>query len=111
MAGVVLYNLLNVLLYQRRRAADGLEGITIFEERGADLIILDVKMPGVDGFEVCETIKQSSNVPIVFLTGTNDPMVKNYLPQIVKATGGDYCMRKPFEMQELLGLIGEALSS
>ena len=90
---------------------DGLEAITVFEEQGADLLILDVKMPGMDGFEVCETIRRSSNVPIIFLTGANDPMIKNYLPQIVEATGGDYCMRKPFEMQALLSLIREALSS
>ncbi|MCH7717412.1 MAG: response regulator [Gemmatimonadetes bacterium] len=52
-------------------AADGLEAIALFDERGADLIILDVNMPGVDGFEVCEMIKRSSQVPVIFLTGAN----------------------------------------
>ena len=88
-----------------------MEAITVFEEQGADLLILDIKMPGMDGFEVCETIKRSSNVPVIFLTGANDPMIKNYFPQIVEAGGGDYCMRKPFEMQVLLSLVREALSS
>lgn len=92
-------------------ASDGLEAITVFDERSADVIILDVKMPGVDGFDVCQTIKRSSEVPIIFLTGADDPMIKNYLPQIVEATGGDYYMRKPFEMQALLNLVREALSS
>ena len=92
-------------------AEDGMEAITVFEEQGADLLILDIKMPGMDGFEVCETIKRSSNVPVIFLTGANDPMIKNYLPQIVEAASGDYCMRKPFEMQVLLSLVREALPS
>ena len=72
-----------------------MEAITLFDEQGADLIILDVKMPGVDGFDVC---------------GANDPIIKNYLAQIVEAAGGDHYLRKPFEVQELLGLVRKALS-
>lgn len=91
-------------------AEDGLEAITLFDDQGADLIILDVMMPGVDGFDVCQTIKQYNDVPIIFLTGADDPMIKNYLSQIVQAADGDHYLRKPCDMQELLRLIRRALS-
>lgn len=90
-------------------AAEGSEAITLFEEHGADLIIMDVIMPGEDGFAVCETIKRSHDVPVIFLTGAQDSIVKNYLPQMVAAAGGNRFLRKPFDARELLTLINETL--
>lgn len=95
--------------YRVRAAADGLAGVTLFDEHGADLIILDIKMPDMDGFEVCEAIRRDHDVPIIFLTGVQDSLIVNYLPQMVDAAGGDYYLRKPFDPESLIKLIREVL--
>ncbi len=95
--------------YRVRTAEDAIEAITLFDEHGADLVILDVKMPGMDGFEVCETIKKTNDVPIIFLTGAQEPMVKQYLSEIVKATGGDHFLLKPCDIRELVQLVDYVL--
>lgn len=95
--------------YNVLTAEDAIQAITLFGERGADLVILDVKMPGMDGFEVCETIRKTDSVPIIILTGAQEPMLDQYLPQMVEATGGDHFMRKPCDIKKLLRLIDDLL--
>lgn len=58
--------------YKVDSANDGLEGIQKFKQENYDLIILDVMMPNLDGYAVCKMIRQSSNVPIIFLTALNE---------------------------------------
>ncbi len=96
--------------YKVSTAGNGTEGIMIFDENGADLMILDVKMPDIDGFEVCKSVKQKEDVPVIFLTGAQNQMVRDYLPQMVDAVGGDYFMRKPFDARLLMKLIGGILN-
>jgi DNA-binding response OmpR family regulator len=96
--------------YKVSTAGNGTEGIMIFDEDGADLMILDVKMPDIDGFEVCNSVKQKDDVPVIFLTGAQNQMVREYLPQMVDAVGGEYFMRKPFDARLLMKLIGEILN-
>ena len=96
--------------YKVSTAGNGTEGIMIFDENGADLMILDVKMPDIDGFEVCKSVKQKDDVPVIFLTGAQNQMVREYLPQMVDAVGGDYFMRKPFDARLLMKLIGGILN-
>ena len=96
--------------YKVSTAGNGTEGIMIFDENGADLMILDVKMPDIDGFEVCKSVKQKDDVPVIFLTGAQNQMVRDYLPQMVDAVGGDYFMRKPFDARLLMKLIGGILN-
>ncbi len=86
-------------------AKDGIEGIKMAESDQPDLILLDVQLPIMNGFEVCKAIKQNSTIreiPILFLTGhftgTED---------ITKGLGlgaNDY-IKKPFEIEELLARI------
>ncbi len=95
--------------YEVATAGNGTEAIMIFDENGADLIVLDVKMPDIDGFEVCRSVKQSSDVPVIFLTGAQHQMVRDYLPQMVDAVGGDFFLRKPFDARLLMKLINEIL--
>ncbi|GAA0864149.1 response regulator transcription factor [Paraclostridium tenue] len=57
--------------YNVKSANDGLEGIQAFKKEEFDLVILDVMMPNLDGYGVCKMIRQSSNVPIIFLTALN----------------------------------------
>ncbi len=66
--------------YKVSTAGNGTEGIMIFDENGADLMILDVKMPDIDGFEVCRSVKQKEDIPVIFLTGAQNQMVRDYLP-------------------------------
>ncbi len=96
--------------YKVSTAGNGTEGIMIFDENGADLMILDVKMPDIDGFEVCKSVKEKDDVPVIFLTGAQNQMVRDYLPQMVDAVGGDYFMRKPFDARLLMKLIGGILN-
>ncbi len=58
--------------YKVDSANDGLEGIQKFKQENYNLIILDVMMPNLDGYAVCKMIRQSSNVPIIFLTALNE---------------------------------------
>lgn len=96
--------------YKVSTAGNGTEGIMIFDENGADLMILDVKMPDIDGFEVCKSVKQKEDVPVIFLTGAQNQMVRDFLPQMVDAVGGDYFMRKPFDARLLMKLIAGILN-
>lgn len=96
--------------YKVSTAGNGTEGIMIFDENGADLMILDVKMPDIDGFEVCKSVKEKEDIPVIFLTGAQNQMVRDYLPQMVDAVGGDYFMRKPFDARLLMKLIAGILN-
>jgi len=97
--------------YKVFTASDGTQAIVRFNEHGPDLIILDIMMPDIDGFEVCQAIKNQEDVPVIFLTGAQHQMVKNYLPQLAEAAGGDHYMRKPFEAESLLKLIEDIVAN
>ena len=56
-------------------ANDGIEGIQMFKKKEYGLILLDVMMPNLDGFSVCKMIRQTSNVPIIFLTALNEVFI------------------------------------
>lgn len=57
--------------YSVESANDGIEGIQTFKKGEFDLVILDVMMPNLDGHAVCKMIRQSSDIPIIFLTALN----------------------------------------
>ena len=60
--------------YLVREAGDGMEALEIFyEEKDIALIILDVMMPRMDGWQTCREIRQSSQVPIIMLTARSEP--------------------------------------
>ncbi|WP_338753360.1 response regulator transcription factor [Bacillus sp. FJAT-52991] len=82
--------------YQVFKAANGEEALAQLKH-GPDLLILDVMMPGMNGFELCERIRQSVNVPILFLSAkqTENDRVQGLL------VGGDDYLVKPFSLREL----------
>lgn len=87
-------------------AANGKEGILKAHKYKPDIIILDVMMPGMDGFEVAKQIraKQSlQNCTIIFLTakGTNQDQNQGY------AAGGEIYLTKPFDNQKLVNIVLE----
>ena len=85
--------------YEVECAADGLSGLDRAREGVWDLMVLDVMMPGLDGFAVCETLRAEDNhLPILFLTARDeaDDRVQGL------AAGGDDYLTKPFDLRELL---------
>jgi diguanylate cyclase (GGDEF)-like protein len=81
-------------------ASSGLEAIALATAQPPDLILLDVMMPGIDGYEVCNRLRQQSstvNVPIIILTALDQIDSKI----IGLRTGADDYMTKPFDMREL----------
>ena len=78
---------------------DGHKAVELAASAEPDLIILDVKGPGLDGCEVCERIREFSTVPIIMLiapTGSADNVIRGLY------AGADHCMTKPFSVAELL---------
>ncbi|HLS33815.1 MAG TPA: response regulator, partial [Brevibacterium sp.] len=57
-------------------AADGLEAVSEFERAGADLVLLDLMLPGVSGTEVCRQLRAKSSVPIIMLTAKDSEIDK-----------------------------------
>lgn len=78
-------------------AQNGLEAISVEEENKIELIIMDVKMPVMDGLEACRKIREHSNVPILFLSayGAEEKLLNGYL------AGGDDYVVKPFPLSVL----------
>jgi DNA-binding response OmpR family regulator len=79
-------------------ANDGLDGISKFFTHHPDLVILDVMMPGNNGFDICQRIRQVSEAPLIFLTGLNQD--KEMLQGL--AAGADDFLTKPFNPEILL---------
>jgi DNA-binding response OmpR family regulator len=80
-------------------AADGMQALELIESKGADLVILDLKMPAMDGFEVCDRLRQdirTAFLPILMLTANSEQenRTKSFL------IGTDDFMAKPFDVIE-----------
>jgi DNA-binding response OmpR family regulator len=81
------------------------EGLKKLKQEAPDLIILDVMLPGMSGFEVCKTIRQSNTVPIIMLTARG--MVTDKVVGL--ELGADDYLPKPFEPRELVARIQSVL--
>ena len=97
-------NLLQESGYDLVFATDGIEAIECAREESPDLILLDVMMPDMDGFEVCRTIKAdrtTATIPVIFLTAKveDEDIVSGF------AVGGVDYVTKPFRSQELLARV------
>jgi len=91
--------------YETAHAADGNEGVRMYEADGADLILLDLMLPGRSGTEVCRHIRRSSTVPIIMLTAKDsevDTIVGLEL-------GADDYVTKPYSTRELIARIRAVL--
>lgn len=92
--------------YQPLLAENGLAGLEMVEEHDPDLIVLDLSMPVVDGWQVCERIREKSAVPIIILTAahvTDEDTVRG-----LDLGANDY-VTKPFNQQVMLARIRSAL--
>ena len=84
---------------------DGAEGLRIAEEIKPDLVMLDIMLPGMDGWQVCKRLRQTSKVPIIMLTAKGETEDK---VQGLEMGADDYIV-KPFEVKELLARIHAVL--
>ena len=91
--------------YQATIAVDGTQGIDLYRKLRPDLVLLDVMMPGVDGWGVLRAIRQDSQTPVIMLTAKGETTDKvSGLKQ-----GADDYITKPFEMKEVLARIEAVL--
>ena len=101
-------SLVDAITYSLRRegwrvvsAHDGVSAVEMQREYQADLLVLDVMLPGMDGLQVCRTIRQESNVPILFLSARGEDVDRILGLEI----GGDDYLTKPFVMRELVARV------
>lgn len=91
--------------YQVSVASNGLEGLRMAATHLPDLIILDIMMPAMDGWEVCRRLRENSVVPILMLTALNDEFDRVTGLEL----GADDYLSKPFGSSELLARVGALL--
>ena len=91
--------------FQTDAASDGAAGLKLFESLNPDLVLLDIMLPGMDGWEVLNAIRLSSRTPVIMLTAKNQTSDK---VQGLEMGADDY-IAKPFEMKELLARIHAVL--
>jgi DNA-binding response OmpR family regulator len=91
--------------YRVVMAGDGKEALNLIEEELPDLILLDIMMPKMDGFQVCKAIREWSEVPIVMLSARDSEIDK---VKCLDAGADDY-MTKPFALKELLSRVNAVL--
>jgi DNA-binding response OmpR family regulator len=82
-------------------ARNGVEGLRRFDSEGADLIVLDVLMPEMDGLEVCRRLRRKSTVPIILLSSRGEEVDR----VTGLETGADDYLTKPFSTRELVARI------
>lgn len=83
-------------------ADSGEKGLALARAENPDIVLLDIAMPGLDGFEVCRRLKASDtlkNIPVIFVTA--DQIDKESRIKALEV-GGDGFLRKPFELEELI---------
>jgi DNA-binding response OmpR family regulator len=87
--------------YSVEAAGDGLLAIEIARRMIPDLIILDIMLPGLDGFEVCKILRKEMTVPILMLTARDDEIDR----VVGLEVGADDYLTKPFSMRELMARV------
>ena len=87
--------------YQTLEANNGADGLKLALEKSPDLILLDVMLPQMDGFEVCKRVRMSSGVPILMLTAREEETDKILGLEL----GADDYITKPFSMRELMARV------
>lgn len=87
--------------YEVETAIDGISAVTKAKEIHPDVIILDIMLPGMDGFEVCREIRKDMTTPILMLTARDDEVDR----VVGLEVGADDYLTKPFSMRELIARV------
>ncbi|MFZ3150302.1 MAG: response regulator transcription factor [Anaerolineaceae bacterium] len=82
-------------------AGDGNTALELARSSKPDLVILDVMLPGLDGFEVCRILRQEANIPVLMLTARDDEIDR----VVGLEVGADDYLAKPFSMRELIARV------
>lgn len=96
--------------YKVRVENSPLNAVEVARQMKPDLILLDIMMPGTDGYTVCNTIKEDpglANIPVIFLTGKDSKDDQGRSFQV----GGDMFIKKPFSCERLLEIVNIVLLS
>lgn len=101
----LLRNFLESAAYQVEAAGDGMEALELVEGQAFDLVLLDIMLPGMDGYGVCKMMREASDIPIIMLTALEGEthQLQGYELQI-----DDY-ITKPVSMPLLLHKVGAVL--
>jgi DNA-binding response OmpR family regulator len=87
--------------YKVQAVGDGLSALKAARQAQPDLILLDLMLPGMDGFEVCRILRQEMNIPILILTARDEEIDRVIGLEI----GADDYITKPFSMRELMARV------
>lgn len=96
----LVYNL-NKAGYRTITALEGYQGLEMVRREKPDLLILDLMLPGLDGFEICRQLRKDMTLPILMLTARDDEIDK----VVGLELGADDYLTKPFSMRELLARV------
>ena len=91
--------------YEVTVAENGHDALTAFDATGADLVLLDLMLPGLSGVDVCRALRQRSNVPVIMLTAKDSEIDK----VVGLELGADDYVTKPFSSRELVARIRAVL--
>jgi CheY-like chemotaxis protein len=95
--------------YEVRWAKNGVEGLQAADAAPPDVVLLDVEMPGMGGYEVCRILRhgdKTRHIPVVMLTSSTDPE----LSRMAYLAGAQACVPKPFRREGLLAAISAAIA-
>lgn len=92
-------------MFETKVAEDGYEALELFESFEPDLIILDLMLPGKDGYEVCREIRKQKDTPIIMLSAKGEVFDKVLGLEL----GADDYMEKPFDAKELVARVKAVL--
>lgn len=108
----ILTTRLSMAGYACSAVASGEDALLAFSPEPPDVMILDISMPGMDGYEVCARIRETVDKPVsvIFLTGMTHAGTNSCLEQLVHHAGGDYFLAKPYDPKLLIELIDRITS-
>ncbi len=91
--------------YDTREVYNGKEALEVFLQYNPNIVILDIMLPGLDGYQVCSEIRKKSNVPVIMLTAKGETFDKVLGLEL----GADDYMVKPFDSKELVARVKAVL--
>jgi DNA-binding response OmpR family regulator len=95
--------------FEIKSVSNGEDALNVIESFRPDIVLADIEMPKINGYQLCEKIKQNpdtSNVPVILLAGAFEPIDE----ELARTVGADDSVIKPFESQELISKINAALT-
>jgi DNA-binding response OmpR family regulator len=94
--------------HQVTLAADGEKGVQLFRERKFDMVLTDLGMPGMSGWDVCRMIKKiSPDTPVGMITGWGAEMSQSKMDEY----GLDFLISKPFDLNQVVNVVAETMES